>query len=119
MGARGGGGSGPASPEQWAAVLVSRGPAPVTANSGAPSPGFPARETTPPASQQRGRLAEWELEVLLVAVLSHHLPAWISFPKEFLGKGGSCRKGGVGKPQRALRIWGPAAAAFGGLSQIP
>jgi hypothetical protein len=106
VGARGGGGSGPASPEQWAAVLVSHGPAPVTANSGAPSPGFPALETTPPSSQQRGLVAEWELEVILAAMLRHRLPGWIFFPKEFLGKGGSCRKGGLGKPQWALRIWG-------------
>lgn len=58
------------------------------------------------------------LEVILAAMLRHFLPGWIFFPKEFLGKGGSCRKGGLGKPQWALRIWGPAAVAFGGLSQI-
>ena len=74
MGAGGGGGSGPASLEQWAALLVSHGPAPVTANSGAPSLGFPALGTTPPRSQQRGRDAEWEPEVRLAAVRRHCSP---------------------------------------------
>lgn len=93
MGARGGGGSGPASPEQWAAVLVPHGPAPVTANSGAPSPGFPALETTPPSSQQRGRVAAggWRSSWLLCFVISCRVGYF--FRKSFWAKGGVVGKG--------------------------
>lgn len=103
------GGSGPASQSSGPAVLCP-GPAPVTANSGAPSPGFPALETTPPSSQQRGRVAAggWRSSWLLCFV---SLAGLDIFPKRVSGQRGSCRKGGLGKPQWALRIWGPAAVA--------
>lgn len=112
-----GGGSGPASRERWVPLLMSDSPAPVTANSGAPGPqvsgsgnSLTALPTTERCRQVGARSPPGCCASSLLTCFG------IFFPKSLWVKGGRW-EGGRGEPHCPLRLRGPAAAPFVGLSQ--